>query len=261
VRDDDPSPEVEFVVGDVAPGVDEELPDERRRRERFRVRGVRLDLVAAAVVLGGSLLVVRAVSGGNGAPTVAATPTPSAHRTYGTAAPDTGSGLLNGRATDPIGPGQVATISIESGQLVLPPKLPTPTSDDPAQCPDGLTCYAEQNAAATARAAVRTAFPGAVIRSAQTVHLNSRQYGRALWFVQINARAGTKQILIRVQAPRNTDANRDGTYDAGDLAITYYEHTLQQYHIFIQVDGPKGTAPSVAALAALAGDVRLLADE
>jgi hypothetical protein len=269
---DEPPPDVDFVVGSADPGPDEDLPQPRDSAERSWFVRTSVTVAVAAAVLIGALVVARALSGDRRSTASAPTgsPSPSVNpRIYSSIAPDTGSGLLNGMATMsippghpipiPIGPGDVTTISIGPGRAEIDQRLPPSTSDDPAECPTGIDCYTEENAAASARAAVRAAFPGAVIQSASTVHLNSEQFGQMLWFVQINALVGHNQLVVRVQAPRDTDRNRSGADNAGDSTIAYYEHALRQYHVFVQVDGPAGAVPSVRSLKVLAHDVRLLA--
>jgi hypothetical protein len=254
-RSDDDVPEVDFVLDDIVPAGDEEVLSTGEALDRSRMRRLRLDLAVAGVVLGAAVLVARNLSGGSdGAqarPSISPSPAASA-RDYGTGAPDSGSGLLNGAAT--------VTVSARGGRIVIAPHFPGGASDDPASCPTGVDCHAVQTVAAPVLAAVRSIFPGMTLESATTVRLDVGNSGGALWFLQVNARAGAKQILLRLQAQRRSDADRQGVVraDAG-RSITYYEHALLRYHVVVQVDAPSVERQPLAPLQRLARDVRLVA--
>jgi hypothetical protein len=249
-RSDDDLPEVDFVVSEARPAEDEELPQPTARAQRSRIARLRADLVVAVLVLGGGLVVARALSHGEGPkPPGSASLAPST-RSYGTGAPDSGSGLLNG----------MATISVTGRATAKAlPVLPGTTYDDPARCPDGIDCSTVTSVPGPVFEALDAAFPGLTLESATTVRLDVKNYGRALWFLQANARVGTKQILLRLTMRRASDVDRYGVIRSGRTAVTYYGHSLLPYFVLVQVDQPIGREQPLAPLADLVRDVRLLA--
>jgi hypothetical protein len=235
-----------------SPEEDEEVLDTGGGRLRARNRTLRIELGVAALVLGAAVLVARTLSDGSGSPKAVPSPTPTAStRTYGTGAPDSGSGLLNG----------MATVSATDGTVIMEPRLPAPTGADPTQCPDSVSCFTVDRVAAPVLAAVRAAFPGAVPESALTVRLNEAPYAQMLWYLQVNVRVGNTQVLVRVQAPSVNDKS-DSSVDSqvGNGSIAHVSTTLQQYYVEVQADDPSSKPQSIAPVRRLARDVRLLAD-
>ncbi len=225
-------------------------PRERGPLNRFG--RLRLDLLVAAVILGGVIVVGRAMSREGGG-TPKPTPTPSASAPvggFGTGAPDPGSGLLNGAAT--------FTVVASDGQPVVVPAVVPVGSGDPAACPKGIGCYSVASAPAPALAAVRAAFPAMILESATTVRLDVKNYGAALWFLQINGRRGGDEILVRLQATSDSGHDQHGTIRLGTQATTYYGHPLLQYYVYVEVHHQAGTNQPLAPLARLVRDVRLL---
>jgi hypothetical protein len=239
---------------DERPAGDEELLETGGRGERRRLGRMRLDLAIGAVVLGGALVVARLISDNDASTGARPAPTPSpspSARTYGTGAPDSGSGLLNGMAT--------ATLAPSDGRGVTIPARPGRDADDPFRCPESATCTTVESAAAPVRAAVRAAFPGAVLEAATTVRMAGRPAAASLWFLQVNALVGSREILVRVQVPTSRDVEQGNETETAHGTTAYLSTGLRQYHVTVQVDGPAGREQPFSALQKLATDVRLLA--
>lgn len=100
---------------------DEELTTGPRERGlRTRVGRLRLDLLLGAVILLGIIVVGRAMAHDHGAASPRPTPAPSATAPiggFGSGAPDSGSGLLNGGASF----GSTFTFSPASSDVVIAP--------------------------------------------------------------------------------------------------------------------------------------------
>lgn len=216
-------------------GEDELLPDPRERRGWGRIGRLRTDLVIGAVIIAGLVGLGRAMSHGDGPTETPPSPTPSASvRTFGTGAPDSGSGLLNGSTTGA-------------------------TGSDPAACPTAFGCVVTDHASAPQIAAILAAFPAALLQSVTSVQLGQPIEHPRLWFLQINARFGDRRLLVRLQRPTPGDLNRQGVVANGsDRRITFYENQLRRYHVMVQLDAPNALRPPTAQVQRLARDVRLL---
>jgi hypothetical protein len=183
------SGEVEFLDGGPDAGNDEELPQPDRADERARLRRLRINLLIGAVILGGAMLLARAAT--HSGPTATPTPTPSQYVPlggYGTGAPDSGSGLLNGAASDAVG-------------APPPPPFPVRTSSDPGACPVHHTCRSTAGVAEQVRDAIRQAFPSATAVSGRTVRLSDSTYAGLFWYRIVHARVGSGELIVEVEKP------------------------------------------------------------
>jgi hypothetical protein len=205
--------------------------------ERGRAARLRRDLLLAAVLLALVAAVARAMSHHSGTD---ATPTGGPSSTASRGAPDTGSGLLNGSVIDPS-----ATVA--------------PGAQDPFACPAAYQCLESGEAGSPAVTALHAVFPAAVLESASTVRLLSPHDGKPLWFRQLTARNGTTEILVRVDRARVPNTDGGGMTRSGGTVVTYYQATLETYHVLVQVIASNGPGQALPALHKLAADIRLLA--
>lgn len=151
-------------------------------------------------------------------------------------------------------------VSDGTGGATLSPSAPTTTPAmnsipeptlDPAQCPGPTPCAASRGVPLTVAAALLDAFPGAKLGRSSTVYLQTG----GLWFREITGRAGTLDILVRVQRPdRGTPVIQSG-YDHGVAFVRQLEHG---FLVQVQVEGPRSELPSITNLYGLAADERLL---
>lgn len=233
---------------------DEELPQPGKDPKRLRI-----ELAAGAVLLLIVLFAVKATTGKSGkVGGPSPSPTSSATHSYGTGAPDSGSGLLDGQSTYTYGPVTTVTLDPSEGAVVSRNDgLPDRVSDDPAACPwptgsDGNGhavpgCTEDDSEPAHAVSAVLAVYPNAKLSSATTVYLGKT----VLWFRQLNVYVGTAELLVRVEAPppNGLPADVSGEQDG----MTSYSGSLGPHHVYLQINR---TGQS-AALAKLAKDVRL----
>jgi hypothetical protein len=205
---------------------------------RTRPGRLRRDLLLAALLLALVGAVARAMSH-HSSPDTTPTSGPSTS-TASRSAPDTGSGLLNGSVVDPTG-----TVA--------------PGAQDPFACPATYQCLESADAGSPAVTALRAAFPAAVLESASTVRLLSPHDGKPLWFRQLTARNGAAEILVRVDRAGVPNSDGRGTTRSGGTVVTYYQATLANYHVVVQVIATNGPGQALPPLQKLAADVRLLA--
>ena len=238
---------VEFLGGSGADGKDEELPQPHRRDRSPRRRAI--DVLLAAVVLGGLFVAAVRLSSGDGHP--AATATPSvAPTTQQLAAPTLPPPVPIVTVTG------YFSITDAAGRRTLRPLLPPRTAQDPTACPQSTSCFSTDFVSAPQRAAVRAVFPSARIVGGTVVRLLTNPWAGELWFRQIDARIAGAELLVRVEARSRLDGPGSGITGEG---VVYYSATAEQYVVYIQV-GPGGGG-SVAALRRLAADPRLLATQ
>jgi hypothetical protein len=242
-------PEVEFLSDASEPGVDEELLPPGG--DRSRVRRVRVILYASVVVLAASLLAARAATR-HGRPTASPpTPTPSASGPiggFGTGAPDSGSGLLNGQSTYSIAP---------VGDAALP-DLPRRTSTDPTICPVHEACYPIPGVAPAVRAAILESYPRARIEGGRTIRFTGSPNVNVVWYREARARVGHKEVVVQVEAPRAGTAD---LASVGPRSLTY-ELRSERYVVRVRVAETRTSSRvDFGPLERLAGDHRLLSQD
>jgi hypothetical protein len=223
---------------------DEELPQPPRLRDRPRAQRLRLDLGLGAVGIALVALVGVAVS----------------HHGHG---PGSVSGPPSSPAGLPTPPGRVFVPDAAgvTGGVFLP--AAPPLSRSLAHCPRAGTCLVVPGVSSSVRAAVRAAFPGAAITSAERVQLSVQNYGDALIALDVNARRGADRILVRLRGAPDTDLSRTTGHIArsmifGGYRIMRYETPLARYYVVVELVAPAGEQRSVQPLVRLARDVRLL---
>jgi hypothetical protein len=206
-----------------APGpelVDEELAEPGRRSRWLPVL-----LVGALAAAGAALLVRAAGSGAHSHPSPRPTSSMSA-RTYGTGAPDSGSGLLAGGING----------------------LPGRTSADPSVCPWPHGCRTVRALPAAVRAAVHAVFTTARISRCTTVRLVTGP----LWYRRVEAEVAGGRLVIDIAV-----ATQGGSPTVRYIgATTVLSDALGPYTVTEQFDWPGDQS---GVLRRLAGDVRLLA--
>jgi hypothetical protein len=228
----------------VEPGADEELPQPRRHRDLPRTQRLRLDLGIGALLLGAVAVGATAISHHDSAGKHGVPGPSSAHRT--TALP--GLHVATDFVTLSRGP--------DGGWLPRPATRPQP-------CPSGAQCITTTWVPGPAREALQDAFPGATITAQRMARLYVKNYGDALTALNLEATQGDKRITLALHGAPPTDAssdvgNRTGTVLFGGHRIVSYETALAQYDVLVQVVAPAGDRVSIAALAQLASDGRLL---
>jgi hypothetical protein len=212
---------------------DELLPEPRSHQDGTRARRLRRDLGVGAVGLLAAALVGSAIAR-HGGPGTGASPATSSH------------------------PHELAAAT---GFLTLLPTaahyLPE-SAVDAVACPSRSDCIARHDVSQPVRDAVADAFPGAVVFSAEAVHMRVPNFGEANWSLQLRARTGAIEIVLRMRGlakPDRSHGYRRVLFNG--TAITRYESVLGPYYVFVEVIGPATQHQSVEQLAGLAKDIRL----
>jgi hypothetical protein len=130
--------------------------------------------------------------------------------------------------------------------------------DDPAHCPDTITCTTVPSVPAGVLAAISRYLPNTVPQSQFSV---VQVRPRRLYFRQVNARAHDVTVLVMVFRPsRGAPGPTEGTYQGPGQSAGYVRTvTADGYVVQVQFTGRPGYAPPMATIRALAVDRRLRA--
>lgn len=232
--DDRDQPGVEFLVGPLAAGADEDLlqPGDVGAPARSRLR-VPLAWLAAFALL--AALIVRGVATHQPKPTAdeSGSSAPSSAPTFSTTAP--------------------VVIRDEPAR-------------GPADCPragDGQSmCISRHTVSAAVVAAVRRAFPGARLGRVLDEQLRDIGFGSGgLWYRSVTASLGTTTIVVVVRVVRGSDIARRSLEPEGNDGRTTIsvQRLTRAFAVSVSVTASTAHLPSFATLAALAGDTRLAA--
>jgi hypothetical protein len=140
----------------------------------------------------------------------------------------------------------------------ITPGRPQYNRDDPAHCPDWITCRSLPSVPPSVLAAISKYLPQAAIESrTSVVQLRPSR----LYFRQVNASADDVSVIVLVsRADRSQVQPTEGTDDPVGAAIGYVRvQTSDGYVVQVQFTGQTGWTPPMGAIRALAGDPRLRA--
>lgn len=225
----EPERDVDFVVGAVPDGVDEELPQpERRQWPALRRLEIPLGvLVVVGLVLAFAFRVIGPSSGKH----PAAVPT--------------------------TGPTAVIAGDLPVRQFPLGPQLIT--IDVGEVCARAAACIVSNSVPKSAEAAVRQRLPAA------TQILGSTAVGRltgngklVLLAMRLTARLGTEHITITVRRDMGNQTDEAGRSDTAAGSTVYAHKYVGHYYVQVDVRAPTGSLmPNIAAVFALVNDKRL----
>lgn len=200
--------------------VEDEPPPPRRPRGPQRLR---IELAVGAALLLGLFLAARLMS----------------HHSGASSSPSRASASSSAPTPGPLSPvplSTTATLDTTTGAVV----------GDPATCSG---CSYVLNVPDAVRAAAVARFPAAHVVNAQSTRLPS---GR-LWFRQLNATVGDRELVLRVQQPIFGTASVSGITEG----IGYVEAPVGAYVVTAQID--HATRADVDRLLGLVHDPRVLA--
>lgn len=160
---------------------------------------------------------------------------------------------------DPVPTPRPSTATIGPSPVDVTPGRPNFRKDDPAHCPDTISCTSVATVPAGVLAAIRMYLPHAVSESHSSV---TQAHPHRLYFRQVSASASDVTVTILVsQASRMRSASPTEGTDQPPAASIGYVRTLTQDGLVVQVQftGLPGWTPPMAQIRALAVDPRLLA--
>ncbi|MBE7188700.1 MAG: hypothetical protein INR67_10475 [Jatrophihabitans endophyticus] len=141
--------------------------------------------------------------------------------------------------------------------VVVPEHVPERHGADPAACP-GLRCTTSTALPAPVSDAIQAAFPESTVEHTETVRL--RGHGHVLWYREVDVRAGSEELILRVQAPARGDRSRSGHSTAPDgRQTTFLSTAYGPWFVEVEVLDYLGGQASTTLMSRLAEDPRIVA--
>lgn len=167
------------------------------------------------------------------------------------------SGGGNDQQAAPV-PSEVRQPSVGPSPVDITPGRPHYDRNDPAHCPDWISCRSFPTVPPSVLAAISKYLPKAAIQSrTSVVQLRPSR----LYFRQVNASADDVSVIVLVSRSNRSQVQpTEGTDDTVGQAIGYVRvQTSDGYVVQVQFTGQTGWTPPMGAIRALAADPRLRA--